>query len=177
MLRSVAECRGVPPLARTVSPGNVKESWHPALTSSLSSAICPSLSSTPTGQPAIIMSEFETLDGQVNAFFATGSLPSECAGGGSYSYGYGFGSGSGFGTGLQDYSYSYQIDDFFNIFDANGDSLVTLPELLAEPGPPPFLTCLFNLIVTDNPDTNGRWSVVEVAECCGVSRSVAECHH
>ena len=29
------------------------------------------------------MSEFETLDG-----FATGSLPSECAGGGSYSYGY-----------------------------------------------------------------------------------------
>ena len=64
-----------------------------------------------------------------------------------------------------DYSYSYQIDDFFNKFDANGDSLVTLPELLAEPGPPPFLTCLFNLIVTDNADTDGRWSV---AECRGV---------
>ena len=72
--------------------------------------ICPSISSTPTGEPAIILSEFETLFGWVDSE----SFPSDCAGGGSYSYGYGddFGSGSGSGSGSgygygYGYSYSY----------------------------------------------------------------------
>ena len=60
-------------------------------------------------------------------------------------------------------------ENFFIDTDANGDSLITFPELMAvDPGPSELFACMFDLIVTDNTDTNGRWSV---AECRGVSRS------
>jgi hypothetical protein len=53
-------------------------------------------------------------------------------------------------------------EELFNVIDANGDSLITFPELMAvNPGPSELFSCMFNLIVTDNADTNGRWSVVE----------------